>query len=75
MKAVLKKDLGKHKAGTVLHYNGYVFTLGSTTIMAEDVFTDSDLFEAFDYNTTNLDESNYIESKQFYLYESLNKAS
>ncbi|MCS7092211.1 MAG: hypothetical protein NZM26_02580 [Patescibacteria group bacterium] len=51
MKAVLKKDLGQHKIGTVLHYNGYVFATGHVTIMAEDVFTDSELFEILEHNS------------------------
>ncbi|MCX7928248.1 MAG: hypothetical protein N2558_01005 [Patescibacteria group bacterium] len=50
MKAVLKKDLGQHKVGTILHYNGYVFATGQLTIMAEDVFTDNDLFEILEQN-------------------------
>lgn len=50
MKAILKKDLGEHKVGTVFSYSGYVFTSGNATFMAEDVFSDNNHFEIVEHN-------------------------
>lgn len=47
-KAIVKKDLGKVKAGTVLHYTGGVFAHKGSTFMAEDVYFDDVHFEVIE---------------------------
>jgi hypothetical protein len=45
MKAILKKDVQEHKAGTVFTHISGVFVSGTATFMAEDVLTDDYHFE------------------------------
>jgi hypothetical protein len=47
-KAVLKKDLGKIKAGTVLHLAGGVFAHKGSTFLPEDVYFDDVHFEVIE---------------------------
>jgi hypothetical protein len=51
-KAVLKKNLGKLKEGTVLHYLNGVFAHEGHTFMPEDVYFDEVHFELVEGATT-----------------------
>jgi hypothetical protein len=50
-KAVLKKDLGKLKEGTVLHYASGVFAYKGHTFMPEDVYFDEVHFEVIEISS------------------------
>ncbi len=47
-KAILKKDLGNLKQGTVLHLTGGVFAHNGSTFLPEDVYFDDVHFEVIE---------------------------
>ncbi len=53
-KAILKKDLGKLKEGTVLHYTSGVFAHKGHTFMPEDVFGDEVHFKLVETNLNGI---------------------
>jgi len=50
-KALLKKDLGKLKAGTHLHYLNGVFVHNEHSFLAEDIYFDDVHFEVVEEET------------------------
>lgn len=54
-KAILKKDLGKLKQGTVLHFTGGVFAHKGSTFLPEDVYFDDVHFEVIETSSVFAD--------------------
>lgn len=61
-KAVLKKDLGKLKTGTVLHFTNGVFAHKKATFMPEDVYFDETHFEVIEMTAKGIVSESYPEA-------------